>query len=1209
MHPLARSKSLGVSIALLVATAANLSLGIPAAHAQNGFDISEMVGPAGSGRYGEHVVVLSNGNYAVSDSLFDGPNAANIGAVYLYDGATNVLISRLTGSAPNDLVGSNGLTVVGGGNVVVSSPMVTIAGVPFAGAVTWIDGVSGLQGSVSAANSLVGSTPGDAVGNGEVARLSNGNYVVASPQWSNGPFVPNAGAVTWGSGSAGVRGAVSGANSQIGAVPEARAGKDDVIALTNGNYVSYNDDMPVGTRARAGAVTWGNGATGSVGTISAANSLIGGTDNDGVGSGRVTPLTNGNYVVASPDVDAGGRVDSGAATWGNGTTGTAGLVTTARSLIGATAGAFIASDGVVALANGNYVVASSEWANGAIAAAGAVTWGDGAVGSSATVSAANSLVGTHIDDRVGWWVVPLTNGNYLSVTELWDNGAVADVGAVTWRSGTGVSSGVVSATNSLVGGIAGARVGYEAVALTNGNAVIGSPGATIGGLSAAGAATWISGSAVTAATVSAANSLVGMHADDRVGGEVAALANGNYVVLSSSAQIGAVPRAGAVTSGNGTTGTTGVVSAANSLVGASTDDFVGADGITVLADGNYVVTSRSWNNGAAADVGAVTWRSATSPITGVVSAANSTYGSKANDGALIDDPVPTAGGGFLVTFRTADSPSATSAGATVYAAGGGSPGAVGTSDRAVFGQMTNGGDGMRSVGERTTAKAIFVSRPDENIVTRIDDIDTSPPVFTTTPANITAATAPGGTNAAVTFTAPMAVDNILAPTVSCSPASGSTFPIGVTNVVCIAADRAGLQSTTTFDVTVTATPPAPGPGPGGGSGGGGGGSGGGGGGGGGGGAAAVDDFVPLVPARLVDTRAGQETTDGQLAAGGVVPGGTTLTVAVAGRGGVAADASAAALNVTAVLPVANAFVTVFPCGSPLPNASNLNVDAAAVAPNTVLAKVGAGGAVCVYVSQTMHLVVDVNGYFPATSTYVPANPQRVLDSRVGEQTADARQQGGGVIPAGTTTELQISGRVGVPVDASSVALNVTVTGAQGSGFVTVYPCGAGRPTASSLNASGSDVANLVITSIGAGGAVCLFNQVAIHLVADVNGWFPASTTYAPLTPDRLLDTRGNAGLPVAARSITELRVAGVRTVPAGVGTVVLNVTVTEPAGAGFVTVFPCGVDQPLASNLNFAAGQTVPNAVVVKVGANGSVCLYSSQAAHLVVDVNGSFPA
>ena len=87
-------------------------------------------------------------------------------------------------------------------------------------------------------------------------------------------------------------------------------------------------------------------------------------------------------------------------------------------------------------------------------------------------------------------------------------------------------------------------------------------------------------------------------------------------------------------------------------------------------------------------------------------------------------------------------------------------------------------------------------------------------------------------------------------------------------------------------------------------------------------------------------------------------------------------------------------------------------------------------------------------------------------------------------------------------------------------------------------------------------------------------------------------------------TVTTLQVTGRGGVAAGAKTVSLSVTVTNPVGAGFVTVYPCGII-PLASNLNYVAGQTVANATIVKLGPGGAVCLFNSEATDLVVDVNG----
>ena len=114
-----------------------------------------------------------------------------------------------------------------------------------------------------------------------------------------------------------------------------------------------------------------------------------------------------------------------------------------------------------------------------------------------------------------------------------------------------------------------------------------------------------------------------------------------------------------------------------------------------------------------------------------------------------------------------------------------------------------------------------------------------------------------------------------------------------------------------------------------------------------------------------------------------------------------------------------------------------------------------------------------------------------------------------------------------------------------------------------------------------------------------------------MTPARLFDTRdGTGGVgpgKVAGGQVVEVPVAGRLGVPgSGAGAVALNVTVTDADGPGFVTVYPCG-DRPLASNVNFVAGQTVPNAVIAPLSARGTVCLFASGGTHLLADVSGWF--
>ena len=135
------------------------------------------------------------------------------------------------------------------------------------------------------------------------------------------------------------------------------------------------------------------------------------------------------------------------------------------------------------------------------------------------------------------------------------------------------------------------------------------------------------------------------------------------------------------------------------------------------------------------------------------------------------------------------------------------------------------------------------------------------------------------------------------------------------------------------------------------------------------------------------------------------------------------------------------------------------------------------------------------------------------------------------------------------------------------------------------------------------------NAGSTHVVADVVGYFAAGTGPGmgiALSPRRLLDTRSTNDALSYTKSAT-LVVTGLD-VPASAAAVMLNVTVTEPTSAGFVTVWPAGEPKPLASALNFVTNQTVPNLVLAKVGAGGAVQLYThSPSAHLVVDLVGYF--
>ena len=122
------------------------------------------------------------------------------------------------------------------------------------------------------------------------------------------------------------------------------------------------------------------------------------------------------------------------------------------------------------------------------------------------------------------------------------------------------------------------------------------------------------------------------------------------------------------------------------------------------------------------------------------------------------------------------------------------------------------------------------------------------------------------------------------------------------------------------------------------------------------------DVVSLTPARLLDTRSPDSTVDGAGAGAGVAGAGSITEVQVTGRGGVPTGAVAAVLNLTVVGPSADAFATAFPCGQPVPTASNVNYRAGTDIANAVIVKLDATGKACIYTFAATHLLADVNGY-------------------------------------------------------------------------------------------------------------------------------------------------------------------------------------------------------------------------------------------------------
>lgn len=318
--------------------------------------------------------------------------------------------------------------------------------------------------------------------------------------------------------------------------------------------------------------------------------------------------------------------------------------------------------------------------------------------------------------------------------------------------------------------------------------------------------------------------------------------------------------------------------------------------------------------------------------------------------------------------------------------------------------------------------------------------------------------------------------------------------------------------------------------------------------------------------------------------------------------------TAVSMNVTAADATDDGFLTVWPCDGDRPEASNLNFTDFGAVPNLVVTKLGPEGTVCISASSDVHVIADVNGTYEDDGGLhaVSLEPERILDTRSAVGTALR-----GRVTGGSELELQVTGG-DVPVGAGAATLNVTATGSDENGFVTVYPCGSPRPTASNLNFRAGEAApNLVTTALSASGTVCLYTSEAVHLIADLASWYgleqPAGLV--DLTPTRVLDTRLPIGVENAGRvtssEVVVLDFALTPDVAADADAVVMNVTAAQAAAIGFVTAWPCDQDQPTVSNLNIRPGRTVANLTTVKLSADGTVCLTSTSSTHLIADVAG----
>jgi hypothetical protein len=245
--------------------------------------------------------------------------------------------------------------------------------------------------------------------------------------------------------------------------------------------------------------------------------------------------------------------------------------------------------------------------------------------------------------------------------------------------------------------------------------------------------------------------------------------------------------------------------------------------------------------------------------------------------------------------------------------------------------------------------------------------------------------------------------------------------------------------------------------------------------------------------------------------------------------------------------------------------------------------------------------ISVTASAPVGSHFVPIAPCRAADTRDG---------GASALPRDSFRNFTFA-NCGIPSNATAVALNVTLVPSGPFGFISLWPAGQPQPGVSTMNSlDGRIKANASVVGLGAGQAVSVYVTDPAHVILDVNGYFmpigtPGALAFYPVAPCRVVDTRQTGG--IVARNTTRRITGGC--LPANAQAYSLNVTTVPTGSLGFLTLFPDGTSQPLASTLNNLTGTVVANAAILRAGTGGAFNAFVTDDTHLIVDLNGYFAA
>jgi hypothetical protein len=349
-------------------------------------------------------------------------------------------------------------------------------------------------------------------------------------------------------------------------------------------------------------------------------------------------------------------------------------------------------------------------------------------------------------------------------------------------------------------------------------------------------------------------------------------------------------------------------------------------------------------------------------------------------------------------------------------------------------------------------------------------------------------------------------------------------------------------------------------------------------------------YIPVTPTRIADTRSASGFPD----AGQTIGSGGTLDVQVSGSGGVPTGAAVAVLNVTAINPSQPGFLSVNPEGQNQPaSVSNLNFVTGQITANLVTVPLSSSGAVGIFNHVgNADVAVDVQGYYGST----PATDGSGLFNTLSPSRVLGTLQSGSPIGPNTAVSVPVAADTGVPADATAVVVNLTAAGGTDASFLSAYGTGTSQPTVSNLDfVAGQTVANRATVPMGTNGDIEVYNHTGtVNVDVDVNGYYTGAggtgSAFVPITPQRLVDTRTSTG--------------GTSIAPA------TNVTAIPGNAPGYLTVYPTAdTTVPVASDVDWAANEVVPNFTIADTAGTGNVNMFNNQGAtlDLAIDAFGYF--